>query len=139
MPTGAFTGAGTSFPNGSSAGGGHVVWESRYVHQTDCSGVEVSEWSGAATVQVLPGASGPDAVGAEAEAPKGPADFTSQVNIAPVIGGVALLGEAGKITSVSAYRFASVGAGPAGKGLSCWRNRQAAPQAVALPWHLPTE
>jgi hypothetical protein len=36
-------------------------------------------------------------------------DVTSHVNVAPVFsGGVALLGEAGKVTAVSEYRFAYV-------------------------------
>ena len=34
----------------------------------------------------------------------------AQLNIAPVIGGVALLGEAGKVAAVSTYRFASIAA-----------------------------
>ena len=37
-----------------------------------------------------------------------------QLNIAPVMGGVALLGEQGKVTAVSTYRFTSVVAGEGG-------------------------
>jgi hypothetical protein len=36
----------------------------------------------------------------------------TQLNVAPVLhggGGAALLGEAGKVTAVSAYRFSSIG------------------------------
>jgi hypothetical protein len=39
-------------------------------------------------------------------------------NFAPVLGGVALLDEAGKIIAVSAYRFASVSAKQGGGGLT---------------------
>jgi len=40
------------------------------------------------------------------------------VNVAPAFGGVALLGEAGKIAAVSTYRFASIMPGPSGKGVA---------------------
>ena len=35
-------------------------------------------------------------------------DGATQVNISPVVNGAALLGEAGKVTAVSAYRFSSI-------------------------------
>ena len=101
IPTGSFLGGGTSFPTASNAsGGGHVVWSPSFVHRTDCTGVSVAAWSGAAELGIAPSAS----ANHNRPMPGG----TSQLNIAPLMNGIGLLGEAGKVTSVSAYRFASV-------------------------------
>ena len=112
IPTASFEGNGTQFPVGSWAGvGGHVAWGSvnGFVGQKDCTGVEPMMWTGEATMQITP---------AKLQQHSAGADSTSQLNIAPVIGGVAMLGEAGKVTAVSVYRFASVEPGPSGKGIA---------------------
>jgi hypothetical protein len=59
-----------------------------------CAGVTVSTWKGQANMSLPLG------------------DAVTQLNVAPVLhggGGAALLGEAGKVTAVSAYRFSSIG------------------------------
>lgn len=101
IPTGAFGCDGsTIFPN-SSAVSAHVAWRSRWMGQgmrpgdPACSGIEVAEFTGAGA-----------AMGAGED---------NLVNVAPVFGGTtALLGEAGKITAVSSYRFSSVVPGSGG-------------------------
>ena len=40
--------------------------------------------------------------------PRGNEDGASLVNLAPIFGGIALLGEAGKVAAVSTYRFVKV-------------------------------
>ena len=42
----------------------------------------------------------------------------TQVNVAPLLNGLALLGEAGKVTAVSSYRFASISVDNSTSGLS---------------------
>ena len=88
---GAFSGAGATFAeasNGTTAE--HVYWYSDFMQQKDCTGVTVNTWKGSANMSL----------------PEG--DGATQVNIAPLSNGVALLGEASKVTAVSAYRFSSI-------------------------------
>ena len=97
IPTGTFSGSGAHFP----AVGGWVGWHHDPAAESGggdpCSLAAPAPWAGAANFTV---------------APEG-----SQYNIAPVIGGVALLGEAGKVTAVSTHRFASAIPAPGGDGL----------------------
>ena len=89
VPLAPFTGAGESFP--AVTPGGHVVWRGDFLAQRTqgCAAVDVSQWTGSHNVNIT----GEGVL----------------LNIAPVIdGGIALLGEAGKVTAVSTYRFASV-------------------------------
>jgi hypothetical protein len=97
VPVGAFTGAGLTFPTGPV---GWVAWNGNFDQQRTggCSAVQVNEFTGNATVV---NATNPHGI----------------LNIAPLIGGQhALLGEQGKITAVSTYRFSSVGAAEAPAG-----------------------
>jgi hypothetical protein len=113
IPRASFSGTGGTFPslpsfaqstNGSGAV--YVWWSSAWLQQsmashspahattasaTDaCAGVVASPWSAAGVTMKLAKNT----------------DSTSHVNVAPVFtGGVALLGEAGKVTAVSEYRF----------------------------------
>lgn len=103
IPTGAFSGDGSVFATGnSSAVTGHVVWMSDWEAQsqamypsvetatqapTDCGAVAPKAW----------------AVGGGINAEMSVSDTIA--NVAPVFGSVALLGEAGKITAISTYRF----------------------------------
>jgi hypothetical protein len=109
VPAGAFRGAGVQLPNASSSSG-HVVWAHHFVGQAGCAGVLPEAWNGSAHLVVQPP---PHKGGSHTAA----VDHTSQLNIAPLIGGVALLGEAGKVTSVSSYRFSAVVIGAGGKGV----------------------
>ena len=119
IPAAYFNDAGLTFPappslSGSSASVDttaatsspqYVAWEHRFVHQVDCSGVVVHPWNGSTALSIV--------------SPKGHSaseDYTTQLNIAPVFNGLALLGEAGKVTSVSTYRFSSVAAASQGEG-----------------------
>ena len=98
IPTGSFDGAGATFAaasNGSVTE--HVWWFGKYASQTGCAGVTVAKWTDASVNMSLP-------LG----------DDTTMVNIAPVINGAVLLGEAGKVTAVSSFRFSSVGASTTG-------------------------
>ena len=97
VPTGAFPGPGSSFPSGASAQGSYVVWEAQFIRQADgsCKHVVVSPWRGAHNMTMLNG-------------PRGNEDGASLVNLAPIFGGIALLGEAGKVAAVSTYRFVKV-------------------------------
>ncbi len=116
IPRGAFAGPGTTFANSSSISG-HVVWTSDWEAQskamypsidtaeqatpsTACGAVSPKAWEGGDVVNVAMPIS--DTI----------------VNVAPAFGGVALLGEAGKIAAVSTYRFASIMPGPSGKGVT---------------------
>ena len=94
IPTGGFRGAGESFPN--STNDGYVWWSASLVQQADaadaCAGVEISQFDESITLAL-------------------PADGERQpalANFAPLHGDTALLGEAGKVTAVSVFRFASV-------------------------------
>jgi hypothetical protein len=92
VPTGAFAGAGATFTEASNGSATeHVMWFGDFVHQTSaCHGVMISTWEGKANMSLPLG------------------DGATQVNIAPLVDGAALLGEAGKVTAVSAYRFSYV-------------------------------
>jgi hypothetical protein len=92
IPTGAFAGAGATFTEASNGSATeHVMWFGDFVHQTSaCHAVTISTWEGKANMSLPLG------------------DGATQVNIAPLVNGAALLGEAGKVTAVSAYRFSSV-------------------------------
>lgn len=96
IPTGSFQGGGTSFPQGPK---GWVSWIGDFAAQrtAGCHAVNVSEWTGQATVAPTQ------------------EDTDTILNIAPLMGGQhALLGEQGKIAAVSTYRFAYVQAGTQG-------------------------
>lgn len=121
IPSGAFGGAGDKFPSAPSwanaagddaAARTHVVWQPEYVGQIDCSGVKVEAWSGSAKLGIA------DVKKAASSAKPKPASKTSMVNVVPLFGGVALLGEAGKVTSVSTHRFSAVAVGAGGKGVT---------------------
>ena len=99
IPTGAFVGSGATFPNASGVTG-HVVWQSDWLSvglahnsASGCGAVAPTLWTGdpfpMATTDVI-------------------------VNVAPLFGDKALLGEAAKITAVSSYRFSSVRADASG-------------------------
>lgn len=99
IPTASFNGTGTGFPPSAS---GWVSWLCDFAHQQSaaCAAVEVEEWTGQKNVSLTM------------------TDAQAILNVAPLMGGDhALLGEAGKITAVSAYRFASVRPGTGGTGI----------------------
>jgi hypothetical protein len=100
IPTGGFVGAGETFPNST---GGYVVWSADIVRQATeggCSGVEVAAFDGSLALN-LPDGGGVAGITGSGLQP-------ALVNVAPVHGETALLGEAGKVTAVSVFRFASV-------------------------------
>merc|ERR1712232_1505456 len=82
IPSGAFLGPGSSFAGGKE----YVLWPANFLTQRSCADVNITPWSGSVNIslQDLKGDDGP----------------TAQVNIAPMFGNVALLGELGKITAV---------------------------------------
>ena len=94
IPRGAFQGNGDKFPSGVE----YVLWESDFLNQKDCSTIEPAIFNGNFTMPL----------------PKG--DLTSQFNLAPLYGGIALLGELSKVTAVSPQRFEAVA--PDGESLS---------------------
>jgi len=94
VPSGSFTAAGATFaPAGDPAPTQHLWWRADVLAQqaSGCDGVEPLLWNG--TVPNLPLPTG---------------DGGTLVHVAPVLGSVALLGEAGKVSAMSTYRFASV-------------------------------
>eukprot|EP00037_Helgoeca_nana_P024134 m.255082 g.255082 ORF g.255082 m.255082 type:complete len:849 (+) comp26544_c0_seq1:10-2556(+) len=94
IPTGAFSG------NGSAFASEYVWWRSDFVNWRTCADIAARAWTGEAPFPV------------DADY----ADGALQVNLAPVINGVALLGELTKVVAVSVYRFAAVGAEPNAQG-----------------------
>ena len=113
IPKGAFNGSGAAFP-ASAAVSGHVAWSSRWLQQglarhaesgapasstaaaqaDACAGISVAPFGGATKAGAVMQMTG-----------------TQLLNVAPLFSsGTALLGEAGKVTAVSTYRFASVSA-----------------------------
>merc|ERR1711970_717117 len=88
IPQGAFKGKGDHFPELSAKS--YVWWVEEFVHQHDCSNIVVLHWSGSVNMTLPNNHKG---------------DGTTQINIAPVYGNIALLGEAGKVTAVSTHRF----------------------------------
>ena len=122
VPRTAFKGSGRSFPNGTS-GSRLVSWESNVVAQAAavaqgdeaglCSSLKLTEWSGAYNLSL----------------PAQHYDGAAQLNLAPIFettttdpprsrgasglasgaAGIALLGEVGKVTAMSTFRFAAVG------------------------------
>lgn len=100
IPTGGFAGPGDTFPNSSSITG-HVWWAANITSaDVGCAGISAaSPFESEITVA----------------APKVGQGQPALINVAPVHGDVALLGEAGKVTAVSVFRFASVS--PAANGL----------------------
>ena len=95
IPTGGFSGVGGTLPNSSTIAG-HVWWEAANIAATGggggCAGVSPTTFGGEMTINL----------------PKAGQSQPALVNIAPVHGDIALLGEAGKVTAVSVFRFASV-------------------------------
>ena len=106
VPTGAYEGPGASFQKDHS----YVWWTGDFVNQRDCTGVSVAKFT--RTAALGPIGSSKDASG------KAGAGNQTQANVAPVFGGIALLGEAGKVTAVSTYRFASVTVGSSSSKLT---------------------
>lgn len=111
IPRSTFLGAGLTFPNHTMEAG-HVWWSADFVVQAlaadPCASVDVVTWSGSAPMSFT-------------SPSKSDKDITSQINIAPVFSAgsasqLALLGEAGKVTAVSTYRFAAVE--PSASGLT---------------------
>eukprot|EP00729_Bicosta_minor_P002986 gene2986-8622_t len=101
VPTGTFRGPGTAFPAGPA---GWVAWKGDFMKQrtAGCNAVHVAEWARTGNNSVALTMAGGDAI----------------LNVAPLIGGPhALLGEQGKVTAVSTYRFAAVHAGTGGNGI----------------------
>ena len=97
IPAGNFNGTGATFPN--STGPGWVYWANDFARGACGRGccAAASAWAGGANVTL------------------GMPDDDRILNVAPLIGGQhALLGEQGKITAVSTYRFVSVGAADGG-------------------------
>ena len=103
IPTGSFSGA-PSFVAGTE----HVSWVADFLIQKDCTSVTVAAWTGKVAMDIAQYGGGLDADGSLTSKPKSKADGVFMVNVAPVINGVALLGEVGKVTAVSSHRFASV-------------------------------
>jgi hypothetical protein len=99
VPAGAaFRGVGAAFP----AGAPYLVWRPRSFLALGCAGVaELRKWAGSVDLAPLPGAGGGDGAALAYVVPALP-------------GGVALLGEAGKVAAVSTFRFSSVVAQGAG-------------------------
>ena len=102
IPRSTFLGAGLTFPNHTMEAG-HVWWSADFVAQAlaadPCASVDVVTWSGSAPMSFT-------------SPSKSDKDITSQINIAPAFSAgsasqLALLGEAGKVTAVSTYRFAA--------------------------------
>ena len=121
IPTGGFTGAGETFPNST---GGYVVWSAHIVRQATqggCRGVEVAAFEGSLALQLPDG-------GGEAGI-RGSKLQPALVNVAPVHGETALLGEAGKVTAVSVFRFGSVSSSSSGLAVTV---RGAPGEAVEL-------
>lgn len=86
VPTGSFAGTGSTFAGNTT----YVWWKGRFTTQRSCQDVVVNSWSGSVNMS-LPSN-----------------DDFSQVLVSPVMQGVALLGEVGKVTPVSVYRFSSI-------------------------------
>jgi len=99
IPVQSFSGAGASF----AAGTEHVVWAADFLVQKDCSTVTVAAWTGKVAMDISQYGGG-----LHSDKPKSGGDGVVMINVAPVFNGVALLGEVGKVTSVSTHRFASV-------------------------------
>ena len=110
IPTGSFGGAGSTFAN-SSGVTGHVLWTSDWEAQSQemHPSIYSAEQAPTGCGSVVPKAWASDG-GVNAEM----ALSDTIINVAPVFGDVALLGEAGKIAAVSTYRFRSVSGTAAG-------------------------
>lgn len=89
IPTGSFRGNGSALPENTT----WISWEENFLIQerSGCEGVNIQTWHGSANVSLTMD------------------DDDGLLNIAPVLTDLhTLLGEAGKVTAISTYRFSSI-------------------------------